>query len=191
MATMSLSPLRRRMIEDITHAHTAVRLKAEEKTEIAEHAEIPDEEWVIAVKFFREYGVWRDHLGPPPGQSGCRVPLDVLEQYGFGKAGYSCPRRLSQCPLVRVRAEPVRIAAARWRTRPAATQDELSRMAPGAARQGSPGPNLLQKSAGSLRSAFQPRWSALQKRMGPPKRQHTSSRTSPEASRMHCAGGPL
>jgi hypothetical protein len=27
--------------------------------------EIPDEKWVIAVKFFREIGVWPDHLGPP------------------------------------------------------------------------------------------------------------------------------
>jgi hypothetical protein len=28
-----------------------------------EHTEISDEEWVIAVKFFRELGVWPDHLG--------------------------------------------------------------------------------------------------------------------------------
>jgi hypothetical protein len=52
-----------------------------------EHTEISDEEWVIAVKFFRELGVWPDHLGPAPGRSGCRAPLDVLESYGFGKTG--------------------------------------------------------------------------------------------------------
>jgi hypothetical protein len=52
-----------------------------------EHTEISDEVWVIAVKFFRELGVWADNLGPPPGRSGCRAPLDVLQSYGFGKAG--------------------------------------------------------------------------------------------------------
>jgi hypothetical protein len=50
------------------------------------HKEISEEKWFIALKFFREYGVWPDHLGPPPGRSGCRVPPDLLESYGFGKA---------------------------------------------------------------------------------------------------------
>jgi hypothetical protein len=48
---------------------------------------ISDDEWVIAVVFFRKLGVWPDHLGPPPGQSGCRAPLDVLQAYGFTKTG--------------------------------------------------------------------------------------------------------
>ena len=47
---------------------------------------ITDDEWVIAVKFFRKLRVWADHLGPPPGQRGCRAPQDVLESYGFGKS---------------------------------------------------------------------------------------------------------
>jgi hypothetical protein len=48
---------------------------------------ITDEKWTIAVKFFRDIGVWPDDLGPPPDQSGCRAPLDVLGSYGFVKAG--------------------------------------------------------------------------------------------------------
>ena len=48
---------------------------------------ITEEQWTIAVKFFRDIGVWPDDLGPPPDQSGCRAPLDVLESYGFTKAG--------------------------------------------------------------------------------------------------------
>lgn len=53
----------------------------------ARHKEIFEEEWFIALKFFREYGVWHDHLGPPPGRGGCRVPVDLLECYGFAKGG--------------------------------------------------------------------------------------------------------
>ena len=48
---------------------------------------ISDEEWVIAVKFFQDLGVWADDLGPPPGHSGCRAPLDLLECFGFAKVG--------------------------------------------------------------------------------------------------------
>jgi hypothetical protein len=47
---------------------------------------ISDVEWVIAIKLFRECGVWSDDLGPPPGRSGCRVPVDVLESYGYAGA---------------------------------------------------------------------------------------------------------
>jgi hypothetical protein len=64
-----------------------LRPNPQTETEIAEHAEIPDEEWIIAVKFFRELGVWADNLGPPPGRSGCRVPVDLLESYGLVKTG--------------------------------------------------------------------------------------------------------
>jgi len=61
-----------------THQHKAI---------FDEHTEISDQKWVIAVKFFREIGVWPDHLGPPPGSTGCRVPEDLLECYGFAKNG--------------------------------------------------------------------------------------------------------
>jgi hypothetical protein len=47
---------------------------------------ISDVEWVIALKLFRECGAWPDHLGPPPGQRGCRAPLDLQQSYGFAKA---------------------------------------------------------------------------------------------------------
>jgi hypothetical protein len=46
---------------------------------------ISDGEWVIALKFFRECGAWPDHLGPPPGESGCRAPIDVLESTVLAK----------------------------------------------------------------------------------------------------------
>jgi hypothetical protein len=45
-----------------------------------------DLEWQIAIKFFRDIGNWPDDLGPPPGSSGCRAPLDLLECYGYAKA---------------------------------------------------------------------------------------------------------
>jgi hypothetical protein len=62
-------------------------IRVQTDTEIAEHAEIPYEEWIIAVKFFCEYGIWSGHLGPPPGRSGCRASVDLLERYGLDKAG--------------------------------------------------------------------------------------------------------
>jgi hypothetical protein len=48
---------------------------------------ITEEQWTIAVKFFRDIGVWADHWGPPPGHTGCRAPLELLQSYGFVKAG--------------------------------------------------------------------------------------------------------
>ena len=59
-------------------------VRESQETRIAPKSKpITDEEWVIAVKFFRELGVWPDDLGPPPNQSGC----DLLELYGYAKAG--------------------------------------------------------------------------------------------------------
>jgi hypothetical protein len=55
-----------------------VETAARRETHAPKSKPISDEEWVIAVKFFRELGVWPDNLGPSPGQSGCRAPLDVL-----------------------------------------------------------------------------------------------------------------
>jgi hypothetical protein len=70
-----------------TADRAATTMNETRPTEIAEHPEIPYEEWIIAVKFFREYGIWSGHLGPPPGRSGCRVPVDLLESYGLVKTG--------------------------------------------------------------------------------------------------------
>jgi len=74
------------------------------ETEIAEHPEIPYEEWIIAVKFFRELGVWSDHLGPPPGQSGCCVPVDLLDvlrlRQGRSEIGITTGYRRSAAPTL-------------------------------------------------------------------------------------------
>jgi hypothetical protein len=48
------------------HSGAIVYNPARHKEICDEYRDISDEKWVIAVKFFREIGVWPDHLGPPP-----------------------------------------------------------------------------------------------------------------------------
>lgn len=38
------------------------------------------------VDFFRRVGRWNAAYGPEPGQSGCRVPPEILEKYGYRNA---------------------------------------------------------------------------------------------------------
>src|ERR1700730_14543153 len=42
--------------------------------QLAKTREISEEEWFLAAKFFREYGIWPDHLGPP------RVAADAVSR---------------------------------------------------------------------------------------------------------------
>lgn len=46
--------------------------------------EISDTVWDMAVKAYkRNVSTWQRTLGPQPGQPGCRVPLHILERYGY------------------------------------------------------------------------------------------------------------
>jgi hypothetical protein len=65
------------------------------ETSDEEHTKISDDEWVIAVKFFRELGVWGDNLGPPQGRglapstrrSPMRNGLSPLSSFGNSGSG--------------------------------------------------------------------------------------------------------
>jgi hypothetical protein len=43
-----------------------------------------DEQWIIAVKLYRDAGVWSAD-GPSPDCYGCQAPADVLEMFGYGR----------------------------------------------------------------------------------------------------------
>jgi len=42
-------------------------------------------QWQARMAAHRDRGMWVDTWGPPPGKRGCKVPADVLSEFGYGK----------------------------------------------------------------------------------------------------------
>jgi hypothetical protein len=61
---------------------TALQIPSKQRPSIAEPERDPvsftDAEWVQRCKYFAENRLWPSQWGPPPGELGCLVPLNVL-----------------------------------------------------------------------------------------------------------------